>query len=45
MQIREKIKSNTSFDEKTNLTWINQILVGLDYLHSKKFIHRDIKPR
>ena len=44
IQINEAIKSNTPFDEMKILKWSLEATKGLTYLHSKKIIHRDIKP-
>ena len=33
------------FSEEQILNWMVQILLGLDYIHKKDIIHRDIKPQ
>lgn len=37
-------KTNKTIDENKILKWSLEMMKGLDYLHSKKVIHRDIKP-
>ena len=37
-------KCNRKFDLKTVVLVGKQIITRLEYIHSKKFIHRDIKP-
>ncbi len=38
------IKSMKIFTEEEVLFYFTQLLIGLDYLHSKQIIHRDLKP-
>jgi serine/threonine protein kinase len=33
-----------SFSEKTAKFYFSEILIGLEYLHSKNVVYRDIKP-
>ena len=33
-----------TFTENETLYYFTQILMGLDYLHSKNIVHRDLKP-
>lgn len=37
-------RCNRKFDLKTVVLVGKQIITRLEYIHSKKFIHRDIKP-
>ena len=34
---------NEQFNEKTILNWFLQIALALEYIHTKKILHRDIK--
>ena len=37
-------KKNKHFNENLVITWLFQLVVGLQYIPSKKVLHRDIKP-
>ena len=44
--IREKRKSGGGFFPQQKIVdWFIQIAMGLDYIHSKKVLHRDLKVR
>lgn len=43
-QIKERIKNNQEFEIALIWRWISEIIKGLDFLHSNRIIHRDIKP-
>lgn len=33
------------FNENLIVTWIFQLVLGVQFIHSKKILHRDIKPQ
>lgn len=37
-------KEKTRFSEEKIVYWLSQIVSGAFYLHSKKILHRNIKP-
>lgn len=40
----EKYMRNKQFSEDEAMSYFAMILLGLDFLHSKKIFHRDLKP-
>ena len=42
--LKDQIKSHTKVSEKTIIAVLQQILEGLNYIHSRSIIHRDLKP-
>ena len=40
----EKYMRNKKFSEDEAMSYFAMILLGLDFLHSKKIFHRDLKP-
>lgn len=43
-RLREAYESKTPLAEMRVLRWFVQILLGLEAIHEKKFVHRDLKP-
>ena len=44
-RIMEAKKRRVHFSEEMVLNWFVQILLAVEYIHSKNIIHRDIKPQ
>ena len=44
-KITEYKKKGKSFDEKMVMDWIVQLTMALQYMHSRRVLHRDLKTR
>ncbi|XP_005105732.1 serine/threonine-protein kinase Nek11 [Aplysia californica] len=44
-KITEYKKKGKSFDEKTVLNWTIQLILAVQYMHSRRVLHRDLKTR
>ena len=44
-KITEFKKKGRSFEEKSVLDWVVQLLMALQYMHSRRVLHRDLKTR
>nr|KAG5707857.1 hypothetical protein BaRGS_031588 [Batillaria attramentaria] len=44
-KITEYKKKGKSFEEKTVLDWTVQLMMALQYMHSRRVLHRDLKTR
>jgi len=42
--IDDNIKANTKFSNELILKWAQEMILGIEFLHRHKIIHRDIKP-
>ena len=45
VKITEFKKKGKSFEEKTVMDWIVQLTMALQYMHSRRVLHRDLKTR
>jgi NIMA (never in mitosis gene a)-related kinase 1/4/5 len=38
-------KNNQYFSENLVINWVLQLVLGVQFIHSKKILHRDLKPQ
>lgn len=38
-------KNNQHFSENLVINWVLQLVLGVQFIHSKKILHRDLKPQ
>lgn len=43
-QLKERVKNNRKFSYDTVNQWTEEMILGVDFLHTHNIIHRDIKP-
>ncbi len=42
-KVKEAREKNYKFNSSMVLDWFCQLVIGLDHIHSKKVLHRDLK--
>ena len=43
LHIKAMAKKNKYFNEKVILNWIIQLIIAIEFIHTRKVLHRDIK--